>query len=1022
MGPALLRHVNLGYSELTLEIAPVEVLRNKAVVGLFFGRSACPHCAPVLEDFRKLTALRSDTAVILVPVRMARDESKRYFGMLYDWFSVPYDGMVAQSLVDRFRITTVPAIVLLDASGRVICEDGRDRIRTDRLGHDFPWRRRLPTPRPSVNFDLPQDSRRGALPPPPSPAMPPPSTPPPQQFVRGPSAPTSPRVVVPAPAIPAGPNPGVDVGVHRRAQRRRSAVSPANRTDTGLFGAGPGDPPSARPPPKPNPSVSALAAPAQNPEDIPQGKHTSLMQPQPLAGVHPFEPTLRRWAHGIPVDCGPDWAWPVIAAAVERGPHPTARTPDSIRLFKEDIEYQIKAGFCRVFLWDDIVRMRPKNLKISPVAVVPQVNRRGRIILDLSFPVYQNVAGVMTVTQQSVNESTVLQAPSQSVKEIGKVLPRLLQFMHDTDPGLHILFSKLDISDGFWRLIVRRADSFNFAYVLPQPAGEPTRIVVPSAVQMGWVESPPLFCTVTESARDVTQLLVDNHTPLPYHPLEDRIKIQAVPQRARTTSPTALLQVYVDDFCHATTESTDGTHIPRVRRAAIHAIHSVFPEPAITGHRDGKDPISDKKIEKGDGDFMSTKEMIGFLFDGIKRTVRLPSEKATKYVREINRVLRRKTVPIKTLQTLVGQLRHASIISPAARGFFTPINAAMKGDPKMIGLGKASEVRAALLDLGSLMKILSTRPTHVRELVIRMPHYVGYHDAAAEGAGGVWFSLVHEMPPFVWRLAFPIDIATDVVSLERPHGKVSNSDLELAAEVLAIGILLAKAPFTKWEPLGTLCDNTPTVSWIEKMASKSLSPTAGRLLRGLAFMLHHYHAGRVTTVHVPGQDNIMADIASRPSKAHALFRCATPTLSDPDFLSAFNRMFPLPQQAQWSFAMVPLWLKSNVFETLRGKRLDLRLWTGPSGTGFGKRGRSTACSTPRTSTARSCPPPMLATCSSPLLLPCGRASTGSAVRSRFNQSLSRSAVSPKNTFWTDIPTLDVPPPPNTPSTCPLPGF
>ena len=103
------------------------------------------------------------------------------------------------------------------------------------------------------------------------------------------------------------------------------------------------------------------------------------MQPQPLAGVHPFAPTLREWAHGIPFDCGPDWDWPVIEAAVEHGPHPTARTPDSIQLFKEDIEYQIKAGFCRVFLWDDIVRMRPKNLKILPVAVVPQVNRRGRI-------------------------------------------------------------------------------------------------------------------------------------------------------------------------------------------------------------------------------------------------------------------------------------------------------------------------------------------------------------------------------------------------------------------------------------------------------------------------------------------------------------------------------------------------------------------------------------------------------------------------------------------------------------------
>ena len=72
--------------------------------------------------------------------------------------------------------------------------------------------------------------------------------------------------------------------------------------------------------------------------------------------------------------------------------------------------------------------------------------------------------------------------------------------MRDTPEGLHILFSKLDISDGFWRLIVQEYDSYNFAYVLPQEPAEPCRIVIPAAVQMGWVESPSLFCTVTESA------------------------------------------------------------------------------------------------------------------------------------------------------------------------------------------------------------------------------------------------------------------------------------------------------------------------------------------------------------------------------------------------------------------------------------------------------------------------------------------------------------------------------------------
>jgi hypothetical protein len=87
--------------------------------------------------------------------------------------------------------------------------------------------------------------------------------------------------------------------------------------------------------------------------------------------------------------------------------------------------------------------------------------------------VYQDVNGVVTALQASVNDTTGLTALLLPVKEIGKVLPQLLTYMRDTTPGLHILFSKLNISDDFWCLIVREADSYNFAYVLPQEAGKP---------------------------------------------------------------------------------------------------------------------------------------------------------------------------------------------------------------------------------------------------------------------------------------------------------------------------------------------------------------------------------------------------------------------------------------------------------------------------------------------------------------------------------------------------------------------
>ncbi len=135
---------------------------------------------------------------------------------------------------------------------------------------------------------------------------------------------------------------------------------------------------------------------------------------------------------------------------------------------------------------------------------------------------------------------------------------------------------------------------------------------------LGWVESPSLFCTVTETARDINQHLVDANVVLPPHPIESQMTIQHVPLRARADVPSKLLQVYVDDFCYASTEAKDGCHIPRIRCPSIHGIHSVFPQPEVTGHVDGKQPISKPKLEKGNGDYTSDKEMIGFLFDGIK--------------------------------------------------------------------------------------------------------------------------------------------------------------------------------------------------------------------------------------------------------------------------------------------------------------------------------------------------------------------------------------------------------------------
>jgi hypothetical protein len=65
--------------------------------------------------------------------------------------------------------------------------------------------------------------------------------------------------------------------------------------------------------------------------------------------------------------------------------------------------------------------------------------------------------------------------------------------------------AKWDIKDGFWRMDAEEGAKWNFAYVLPQSPGSPSYLMVPTSLQMGWVESPPFFCVASETARDVAK-------------------------------------------------------------------------------------------------------------------------------------------------------------------------------------------------------------------------------------------------------------------------------------------------------------------------------------------------------------------------------------------------------------------------------------------------------------------------------------------------------------------------------------
>jgi hypothetical protein len=376
--------------------------------------------------------------------------------------------------------------------------------------------------------------------------------------------------------------------------------------------------------------------------------------------------------------------------------------------------------------------------------------------------------------------------------------------------------------------------------------------------------------------------------------------------------------VYVDDFLGACVESSDGTLLDRTARATLHGIHSIFPPPTPADPPDTKDPISEKKLLKGDARWDTIKEVLGYELDGVNRTIKLPDKKAEALLKELRKVLRKQRVPLKRFRSLVGRLQHAARILPAAKAFFTPLNEALQGLPSFVGLGRHGEVRKALLDAGALIQELARRPTHVSELVDRDADYIGFCDASAFGAGGVWFSGGKSLAPTVWRFEFPPDITAQVISDKNPTGVLTNSDLEMAGVLLHYMALEQLGVDLRHSSTTIGCNNSPAVSWTKRMATRASSPVAYRLLRGLAMRQRVTRAAPPEIYHVAGSTNTLADVASRE----------IPSLSHPSaFLSYFNSRFPLPQSPSWNLVTLDSALCSNVISTLRGQRLELRRWT-----------------------------------------------------------------------------------------------
>jgi hypothetical protein len=324
---------------------------------------------------------------------------------------------------------------------------------------------------------------------------------------------------------------------------------------------------------------------------------------------HPAQRFLRHLRScGVPVVLTTTpWDKARIQAAVNRGPHKSAR--DHTDFLHTEMADMIDKNQWLVFPFSHIQDL--PNLRISPIGVVPQRDRRPRTIVDYSF--------------SGINQETCPIAPTEAM-QFGTALQRVIETIVNTNPRFGpVHLCKVDIADGFYRVDLRPADVPKMGVIIPSStiADEPL-IAFPLVLPMGWKNSPPFFCAITETVADVTNERIRRHHRPPQHRMDriadtppeitefrstdtglvvNRSGVTAVPTpppldptsipSTYPNRPVGQFDIYVDDFLGLAQGGARTRN--RLRRVLFHTLDEVLRPKDAADPEARQEPISVKK-------------------------------------------------------------------------------------------------------------------------------------------------------------------------------------------------------------------------------------------------------------------------------------------------------------------------------------------------------------------------------------------------------------------------------------------
>ena len=214
-----------------------------------------------------------------------------------------------------------------------------------------------------------------------------------------------------------------------------------------------------------------------------------------------------------------------------------------------------------------------------------------------------------------------------------------------------IYMMKCDLADGYYRLGLVVGDIPKLAVCFPSNQHDDPLIALPLVLPMGWRNSGPAFCAATETVADITNRDIQQNIEHPPHHLDavaQQLDHKSKPPTTTSSPPStthhipsrnpilhrptpkraAYVDIFVDDFI-ALVQGCP-TQLSRIRRSLFHNIDLVFRpvDGADDEHR--RQPISIKKLKKGDCSWDYIKVILGWEINSKLNTINLPPHRVDR--------------------------------------------------------------------------------------------------------------------------------------------------------------------------------------------------------------------------------------------------------------------------------------------------------------------------------------------------------------------------------------------------------